>query len=543
MTPRATGRTEATIARRSIGALLAASRDVLLRWPREADRERRAQLVDDFLARAAAIVDGTLRRNRRLNEAPLPALLRRLRERVTAIGALISPASDTFHRLLLLEAGIDALAGEPDAAMRCVTRAVSRIHLIQDYLLRDAVLFRFIDLALALGRLEEAAAACVRDLIERRQARTLGLAWFDRLAAIAARADSLHDPALRRAARMLRPATRIAALRPRSISLMLASAYLQRLGRARMRRAMRSARRDPGAPPLAIRAMGGAGDILTMTPALRVLARRGGQKIDMLLPRRFAPLLENNPDVRLHFIEQLDDDWRPPLSVIDLTDCPTVVGELAEMPNIVTDRIVLFARGMGVTEAELDRVGRRPIFEPPQAAEAAAERWLQGNGLDGERFVAVQARAAESYKSWPGIAAAAIALASFVPVVVFDETGLAGFDDPRIRTAFGLELGTAFAIACRAAVIVSADSALLHLAGARAIPSVGIFGPTSGAARVAAYPEAMVVDQSERFRCIACWRNEFTECRVTQGMRSACLDTLPVDKVVEAVRAALARLS
>lgn len=497
-----------------------------------------AAVIASVIARTTVLVQGTWAPSRCLNDPLCEAMLRRAAGRVADLHRLADPASDEAARLLSLQSDLHALGGEPEAALGVMAAAAHRINLVQGYALRDQLLLRFLDLARALGQPDEAAAACLRDLAGRRQLRTLDAAWAARLPALAAMRDRLPGPALRRAAGALGPVAWIASMRPRRLSILLASVYLHRVARPRMRRVL--AMHVRSGAPVAIRAMGGAGDLLMMTPGLRALARRGGRPVELVVPRRFAPLFDANPDVVVRPVEELDDAWRPPSDLIDLTDCPTVAGELLELPDIRTNRIELFAAGMGVTAPELDRHGRRPFFEPSAAMAGAARDWMTANGLLGRDFIAIQARPAETYRAWPRIAEAAAALAQDRPVVVFHDRDLPGFDAPGVRCAFGLALGTSLAIACRAALIVAPDSAFVHLAGARSIPCIGVFGPTGGAVRLSSYAEARVVAQTGRFACMPCWRNEFTPCRVTQGMRSLCLDSLDPALVVRAARGLIA---
>jgi heptosyltransferase-3 len=106
--------------------------------------------------------------------------------------------------------------------------------------------------------------------------------------------------------------------------------------------------------------------------------------------------------------------------------------------------------------------------------------------------------------------------------------------------AIGLDLMTGFSLACEARLILAPDSAFVHLAGARGVPCVGIFGPTDGNLRLGVYPEATVVSLAPHMTCIPCWRNQATPCMLTGGSTSQCLESLPVAQVVDAVKELLA---
>ena len=124
------------------------------------------------------------------------------------------------------------------------------------------------------------------------------------------------------------------------------------------------------------------------------------------------------------------------------------------------------------------------------------------------------------------------------PIVVFvdkpsDATRSLSASHQNIALAIGLRLSIGLALACEARLIVAPDSAFLHLAGARGIPCVGVFGPTNGVLRTSSYPQAVVVSRSE-LPCSPCWRNQATPCILSQGMRSVCLESLPPALVIDA---------
>jgi ADP-heptose:LPS heptosyltransferase len=136
----------------------------------------------------------------------------------------------------------------------------------------------------------------------------------------------------------------------------------------------------------------------------------------------------------------------------------------------------------------------------------------------------------------PEVAQSAAAL---LPVVVFHDSALPGYDAPGVIPAFDLDLTLGLAVAAEARMVIAPDSSFLHLAGARDLPCVLISGPTNGKLRARSYPKAIVVCMSETFRCMPCWRNSSTPCKVTGGADSVCLDLLPVERVMQAVRECL----
>jgi len=285
--------------------------------------------------------------------------------------------------------------------------------------------------------------------------------------------------------------------------------------------------------------MGGIGDLLMMTPGLRALAKRIGGPVEFAVPRRYLALFESNPFVAALGIEDLPAAWYSRGPVIDLTDCPASVVESRSAPRVKVNRIEIFARALGIRAQELRRYGLQPVFEPSAAARQQAETWLGSRRLRKGAFIAIQAAAAEGYRTWSGMPEAARAFATVMPVVVFDDKPVKQNDRARwpdsVEFAIGLDLSAGLALACEARLIVAPDSALLHLAGARRIPCVGIFGPTDGALRTSAYPRTTSVSRTADLPCMPCWRNQGTPCMLSGGMSSQCLESLPSDTVIDAV--------
>jgi ADP-heptose:LPS heptosyltransferase len=250
-------------------------------------------------------------------------------------------------------------------------------------------------------------------------------------------------------------------------------------------------------------------------------------------------LFEHNPFVTALAIEDLPAEWYRGGRFIDLTDCPASIVESRSAPKVTANRIEIFARALGVSTRELRRHGLQPVFEPSPAARQRAEQWLKSRHLHNRDFVAIQASAAEGYRTWDDMSEVARALAESMPVVIFDdkpwkESDHQALSHENIEQAIGLDLSLGFALACQARLIIAPDSALLHLAGARRIPCVGVFGPTDGSLRTSAYSHAVVVSRAAELPCAPCWRNQATPCMLTGGMSSECLQSLAAKPVIDA---------
>jgi heptosyltransferase-2 len=114
---------------------------------------------------------------------------------------------------------------------------------------------------------------------------------------------------------------------------------------------------------------------------------------------------------------------------------------------------------------------------------AQADAWLRAHNV-GDGFVAMAPGSIWGTKRWPGYAALAAALEQPVVVVGGREDAMlaetvVGAARGRVHSAAGaLGLRASAALIARAAVLVTNDSAPLHLATAVGTPIVAVFGPT-----------------------------------------------------------------
>jgi ADP-heptose:LPS heptosyltransferase len=462
----------------------------------------------------------------------------RVRERLAQIRALIPVMDDALAICQLIEAELLVLSGDLAAAHTGLESLMLSIRTIQGHDLRDEVAVRYLDLC--ISRMDSKAGfLAFLEYLARRLPRGRISARFGReMRVIATHSNILRDNGFRYSALVILAWSKLAHAAPRRFTGPIADAAMRRAGLAIVRRELGvSAHLAQSAR--AVRSMGGLGDLLMMTPGLRALAKRIDRPVEFAIPRRYLALFETNPFVTALGIEDLPAEWYRGGPIVDLTDCPASVVESRSAPMVTVNRIEIFARALGVSTRELRRYGLQPVFEPSPAGQQRAEEWLRLRKLQRGAFIAIQASAAESYRTWNGMSEAARVLAEVMPVVVFDDKPLKPTDrltlSENIELAIGLDLSTGLALACEAKLIVAPDSALLHLAGARRIPCVGIFGPTDGPVRTSAYPLAVGVSRAAELPCAPCWRNQATPCMLTGGMSSQCLESLPANVVIDAV--------
>ncbi len=294
--------------------------------------------------------------------------------------------------------------------------------------------------------------------------------------------------------------------------------------------------------------MGGIGDLLMMTPGLRALALRSGERVDFAIPKKFHPLFRNNPHVNL-----LDIDG-PPLELSrykawkNLSFCPAGRYESRYRPNVKKGRVELFSLGMGVRRRELKQNRLKIDYFPDEEEVKFCEQFKLRNGLGQRPIVGVQPYSRDSYKDHAEIVAIIQALSEENDVVIFHhiKDGLPTGD--RIFSTAGMPLGFSLSLVSILDVMVSVDSAFLHAAAAFDIPVVAMFGPTDGTAFTKHHSRVEVLWKRQTFSCIPCWRNEDMPCPLTQqgtgtsfvigqqqGM-SPCINTIGVEEVTESVR-------
>ena len=172
------------------------------------------------------------------------------------------------------------------------------------------------------------------------------------------------------------------------------------------------------------------------------------------------------------------------------------------------------------------------------ADRAAADAWLAARGIE-PGFVALAPGSIWGTKRWPYYPELAAALGR--PVVVIgsrDDAELAAAvvaaAPGRAHSATGeLDLRTAAALLGRASVLVTNDSAPLHLATAAGTPVVALFGPTvpaQGFGPRGAADRALGVTLG----CRPCSAHGPQVCPL---VHHRCMRDLPVEQVVRAVAA------
>jgi ADP-heptose:LPS heptosyltransferase len=278
---------------------------------------------------------------------------------------------------------------------------------------------------------------------------------------------------------------------------------------------------------LVTRAMGGIGDLLTMTPGLHALKRAyPGTPIHFAVPRQFIALFDGNEDFSCVDIESSALDPARYRAWFDLTDCPAARIESRQAPNVRVGRIEAFARALGLPARAVQGAAARPCYFITPSERLAAERAARSLRRHGRPLVGLQWQAADTYRDYPHSAELLQMLAARCDVIVFGARGMPGTATAGVHPVC-LPLREAFALAAQCDVLVGPDSSFLHLAGALEKPMVLVAGPIDGALRARAYPAVVpILPDRRQFPCAPCWRNENINCYLSGRRESVCLRTI-----------------
>ena len=256
------------------------------------------------------------------------------------------------------------------------------------------------------------------------------------------------------------------------------------------------------------------GDVVVTTPLLAALAARHGP-VDVLTTAAAAPLLETHPAVAsvIRYDKRGADrglgrllrlgralrrreyervylphrSWRSAALALLSGAAERIGFDDSAAAATYTRRVPRSPSGHEVERllALADDSAAAPPVRIELTADdrAAADAWLRDRGV-GEGFVALAPGSIWGTKRWPGYAELARALDATVVIVggrddVPLAEAVAAAAPGRGHSAAGtLGLRASAALIGRAAVLVTNDSAPLHLATAVGTPVVAIFGPT-----------------------------------------------------------------
>jgi heptosyltransferase-2 len=318
------------------------------------------------------------------------------------------------------------------------------------------------------------------------------------------------------------------------------------------------------------------GDVILSTPLIRRAAERLGTPVDVLVIPAGAGVLENNPHVReiIEFDKKgqhagLGGFWRMAqrLKARGYTTAYLAQGSMRSALLAFVARIprrIGFRGAAGnrfYTHAVMDagephqiekllRLAdgapdrREPEVFPSQGDRDAVDALLAEAGITGD-FVALAPGSAWATKRWPYYPELARALSFEIPLAIVGGPGDRA-DARAIRTAMGnqpvadgtsrLTMLQSAELIRRARLLVSNDSAPVHLASAVSTPVVEIYGPTVPQFGFAARPELSRVVEPEPLACRPCSHHGPAICPL---VHHKCMRNTEVARVLGEVRTIL----
>jgi len=308
------------------------------------------------------------------------------------------------------------------------------------------------------------------------------------------------------------------------------------------------------------------GDVVLTTPLLERLAGELGP-VDILVTPAAAALLQGHPAVRevigydkrgrdagvrgwLRMAKALrrrdyDRVYLPHRSVRSAalaiaTDSGTRIG-FSDSPVAWTYSARVEPTGQHETERIASLAGPGPVPRPSlgltEAERREAAEWLERAGVRRE-FVALAPGSVWATKRWPYYADLAARIPGSIVVVGGPEDREAGDaivarDPGRIRSAAGeLPLRISAALIERASMLVTNDSAPLHIAGAVGTRVVAIFGPTVPAFGFGPLGARDVIAEVHHLTCRPCSKHGPMVCPL---IHHRCMKDLSVDIVMAAI--------
>ncbi len=313
------------------------------------------------------------------------------------------------------------------------------------------------------------------------------------------------------------------------------------------------------------------GDVVLTTPLLTQLAARFGP-VDVVTTPAAAVLLETHPAVRRvirydkrgadrgiggfrRLAERLADtrysaaflphrSWRS-AALAFAAHIPDRTGFADSPAAVLYTRRVPRPRGGHESARLLALAGDRRVAAPPpkvslvltDADRAAANAWLAERRITAP-FVAVAPGSIWGTKRWPGYAELVGALQQPVVVLGSEADGelaaqVAAAAPGRAHSAAGaLSLRESAAIIERASLLVTNDSAPLHLATGVGTPVVAVFGPTTPSQGFGPLGGASRVVQASGLWCRPCSPHGPPTCPLGHH---ACMQSIGLDQVLDAV--------
>jgi hypothetical protein len=276
------------------------------------------------------------------------------------------------------------------------------------------------------------------------------------------------------------------------------------------------------------RPLGGLGDVLCIGQAVRTKALDKTLNIKYTIPGIYAWLFRNDKDFQIIdykvFCLNYIDNRRKYKYYYDM-DCPAMTHKELMRFKPIKGRVQLFAEFLDV----------EPIRPTLVANELFKEKRLENNG---KTSIGLVLRTTDKNRSWPmykwPILARELKRLGYRPVTIDEKYCIDGFES---ISNCGAEKATA--LLDQLDLIVTADTGIVHIAGALGKPMVGIFGGTNGHLVTKYYSNTTIIQhiKSSTTTCFRpCYGSAFYNNYCCSKLKYAeCLREIDVKEVLNAI--------
>lgn len=285
---------------------------------------------------------------------------------------------------------------------------------------------------------------------------------------------------------------------------------------------------------LVLRAIGGIGDMLMLTPAIRGIKEQYPfLPMVVCTTNKYPPvgclfdLLKNNP-----FIDEV-------ISVNELGNYrfyKTYNFQTNEEAGIEVNPAAKSSNRIDIfcDLAKVNPSSKLPIYNVTEEEKVWADKWVERIPKERQGMLfGVHASSAYTRRAWPR---EKVLLLAFLLTNNYPNSSVIFFEDvqyetnelkyPNIYHVKGMPIRWVAALMDRCYLMVATDSGLLHIAGALKKRIVGLFGSTPPEARLDKYAQSFSITMD--YPCSPCW---YQKC----GWNFKCLTDITVEMVQDAI--------
>ena len=265
-----------------------------------------------------------------------------------------------------------------------------------------------------------------------------------------------------------------------------------------------------------IRRVGGIGDVLMMTPAIRAFKQRNPEvevtvAVDMhtTWDNSYREILKNAP-----FIDHLiDARFVNRAKFTKTVDISSVCIPFERKEFRVQNRIDLFARSIGIS----DMKSKLPFYKVEPSERLKASKFLKKNNCFNKAIIGLNPSSNEAKRSWArhqvlSFIESAKKQRSKTRILLFDFANnypeVAKLDFVIVANKTTVREMAALIERCH--VLITPDTGPMHIAGALEVPSICLFGSIPPESRINYYPTHTAIT-SNKVNCLGCW---YSHCSI-----------------------------